>query len=99
MWERAVPNTATSSWLCKLLNVFINNFVRWDNNKDDQKIGDGIVQDTSGDVIFTVKFKAITCRPLEQEVLDGTIQEVGNSGFSVRSGAINCFIGLKVNHF
>ena len=43
-------------------------------------IGDGMVQDTSGDVIFKIQFFAIACCPEENEVLDGKVIEVTTSG-------------------
>ena len=52
----------------------------WDQKESDWKIGDGIVQDTSGDVIFSVTFKAITCTPEVGEVLDGRVIEVTSTG-------------------
>ena len=61
-------------------------------------IGDGIVQDTSGDVIFKVKFRAISCIPEEGEVLDGEVFEVNNVGIQVQSGPIKCFITVNVSY-
>ena len=63
---------------------------------DSKNIGDGMVQDTSGDVIFKVHFKAIACAPEESEVLDGRVIEVGSTGIHVQSGPIKTFISLKV---
>ncbi len=63
----------------------------------DQTIGDGMVQDTSGDVIFRVQFRAITCRPEVNEVLDGKVIEVNSTGIHVQSGPIKTFISMKVN--
>ena len=62
----------------------------------DWKIDDGIIQDTSGDVIFKVAFKAISCMPEIEEVLDGKVVEVTSTGIQVQSGAIKCFISMKV---
>ena len=70
--------------------------IRWDQKDPDWRIGDGVVQDTSGDVIFTVPFKAITCLPEVNEVLDGRVIEVTSSGITVQSGSIKCFVQLKV---
>jgi len=53
------------------------------------------VQDTSGDVIFSVTFKAITCLPEVNEVLDGKVIEVTSTGIQVQSGTIKCFITMK----
>ena len=51
-----------------------------------------MVQDTSGDVIFSVPFKAITCLPEVNEVLDGKVTDVSSSGITVQSGSIKCFV-------
>ena len=56
-------------------------------------IGDGIVQDTSGDVIFKVKFRAICCIPEEGEVLDGEVFEVNNVGIQNNGKTIFTFDG------
>ena len=69
---------------------------RWDQKDPDWRIGDGVVQDTSGDVIFNVPFKAITCMPEVDEVLDGRVIDVSSSGITVQSGSIKCFVQMKV---
>ena len=69
----------------------------WDQKESDWRIGDGIIQDTSGDVIFSVTFKAITCTPEVGEVLDGRVIEVTSTGIQVQSGCIKCFITMKVS--
>ena len=58
-----------------------------------------MVQDTSGDVIFRVQFRAIACRPEVNEVLDGRVLEVTSTGIIVQSGPIKTFISMKVNFF
>ena len=61
----------------------------------DRSVGDGMIQDTSGDVIFRVTFRAISCKPEDQEVLDGKVMEVTSTGINVQSGPIKTFISLK----
>ena len=56
-----------------------------------------MIQDTSGDVIFRVEFMAIACLPQRDEVLDGRIVEVTQTGIQVQSGPIETFIPLKVS--
>ena len=68
----------------------------WDKKEHEWRIGDGVVQDTSGDVIFSVNFRAITCMPEVNEVLDGQVVQVSDSGIHVQSGAFKCFITMKV---
>lgn len=63
----------------------------------DGKIGDGIIQDTSGDVIFKVSFRAIACIPEHDEVLDGKVIEVNSTGIKVQSGPIKTHISMKVS--
>ncbi len=57
-----------------------DNHQSWKEEGRDTKIGDGIIQDTSGDVIFNVQFEAIACRPEKDEVLDGKVVDVTHSG-------------------
>jgi hypothetical protein len=57
-----------------------DNHKSWKEEGRDTKIGDGIIQDTSGDVIFNVQFEAIACRPEKDEVLDGKVVDVTHSG-------------------
>ena len=54
--------------------------VNVNNNSIGSNIGDGMVQDTSGDVIFKIQFNAIACSPEENEVLDGKVIEVTSTG-------------------
>eukprot|EP00352_Strombidinopsis_acuminata_P008328 CAMPEP_0176351230 /NCGR_PEP_ID=MMETSP0126-20121128/10065_1 /TAXON_ID=141414 ORGANISM="Strombidinopsis acuminatum, Strain SPMC142" /NCGR_SAMPLE_ID=MMETSP0126 /ASSEMBLY_ACC=CAM_ASM_000229 /LENGTH=65 /DNA_ID=CAMNT_0017701629 /DNA_START=201 /DNA_END=398 /DNA_ORIENTATION=- len=53
-----------------------------------------MIQDTSGDVIFKVTFKAIACAPIDNEVLDGVVTEVNSTGIYVQSGPIKAFISM-----
>ena len=62
------------------------------------QIEDGVIQDTSGDVIFNVEFMAIACLPQLHEVLDGRIVDVVSTGITVQSGPIETFIPLKVSN-
>merc|ERR1712228_1107682 len=68
-------------------------------SKEDQEkywqIGDGHIQDTTGDVIFKVSFRAIACMPEPDEVLDGKVVEVSHSGIHVQSGPVKTFIPMK----
>ena len=67
-------------------------------NDDRLKIDDGVIQDTSGDVIFKVEFMAIACLPQRDEVLDGRVIEVMATGITVQSGPVKTFISLKVRY-
>lgn len=64
-------------------------------NDERLKIEDGVIQDTSGDVIFKVEFMAIACLPQPDEVLDGKVIDVMATGITVQSGPIKTFISLK----
>jgi len=77
--------------------VFLANHPSWKEEGRDTKIGDGIIQDTSGDVIFNVQFEAIACKPEKDEVLDGKVLDVTSTGIVVQSGPISTFITMKVN--
>ena len=67
-------------------------------NDERLKIEDGVIQDTSGDVIFRVEFMAIACLPERDEVLDGKVIDVMASGIMVQSGPIKTFISLQKDH-
>ena len=84
--------TSFSLCKCQTLQITLLLKYRWDQEDAKWSIGDGVVQDTSGDVIFTVPFKAITCLPEVNEVLDGKVIEVTGSGITVQSGSIKCFV-------
>ena len=42
-----------------------------------------MVQDTTGDVIFNVRFDVIAFKPSQSEILDGIVQTVNNDGIEV----------------
>ena len=54
------------------------------------------MQDTTGDVIYKVKFKAIVFRPFRGEVLDGEVIEITDNGFMIESGPLKSFISYLV---
>ena len=62
-----------------------------------EDISDGRIQDTSGDVIYKVKFKALVFRPFKDEVLDGEVIEITDNGFMIESGPIKSFISTMVS--
>eukprot|EP00347_Sterkiella_histriomuscorum_P009126 403342420 len=57
-----------------------------------QDISDGRIQDTTGDVIYKVKFKALVFRPFRGEVLDGEVIDITDNGFMIESGPLKSFI-------
>jgi len=61
-----------------------------------EEISDGRVQDTTGDVIYKVKFKALVFRPFRGEVLDGEVIEINDNGFMIESGPLKSFISYLV---
>ena len=54
------------------------------------------MQDTTGDVIYKVKFNAIVFRPFRGEVLDGEVIEITDNGFMIESGPLKSFISYLV---
>ena len=58
-----------------------------------EETSDGRIQDTSGEVLYRVKFKALVMKPFEGEVLDGVVSEVNSNGFMVQSGPLVSFVG------
>merc|ERR1712070_1013930 len=59
------------------------------NSQDDLE---GVVQDTTGDVIFNVRFDVIAFKPDKNEILDGVVDSVDNQGIVVYSGPIKSYI-------
>jgi DNA-directed RNA polymerase II subunit RPB7 len=60
------------------------------------EISDGKIQDTSGEVIYKVKFKALVFRPFRGEILDGIVSEVSSNGILIESGPLKSFITKDV---
>ena len=58
---------------------------------------DGRIQDTSGEVIYRVFFKALVMKPFKGEVLDGVIMDVSDNGIMIQSGPLESFISLIVS--
>ena len=52
----------------------------------------GVIQDTTGDVIFEVMVDIIAFKPHENEILDGVVHSVSKEGIEVKSGPIRCLI-------
>ena len=44
---------------------------------------DGRIQDTSGEVIYRVFFKALVMKPFKGEVLDGVVMDVSDNGIMI----------------
>ena len=55
-------------------------------------ISDGRIQDTSGEVIYKVKFNALVFRPFKGEILDGIVTDVHSDGFHLQSGPLKSFV-------
>lgn len=53
---------------------------------------DGKILDTSGDVLFNVRYRAVVMKPFPGEVIDGVIQDVDKYGVHVEVGPIKVFI-------
>ena len=61
-----------------------------------EEIGDGIVKDGTGDVLFDVKYQAVVFRPFKGEVLDGVVTEVNEHIIHVNVGPLEGSISDKV---
>ena len=55
-------------------------------------IPNGMIMDTSGNILFNVSFKAIVMKPFEGEVCDGVIESVTKYGIIVSVCPIKSFI-------
>uniref|UniRef100_A0A7S3CKY1 DNA-directed RNA polymerase II subunit RPB7 n=1 Tax=Strombidium rassoulzadegani TaxID=1082188 RepID=A0A7S3CKY1_9SPIT len=53
---------------------------------------EGVVQDTTGDVVFNARFDIIALKPNKNEVLDGKVMSITDNGIEVFSGPIKSFI-------
>jgi DNA-directed RNA polymerase II subunit RPB7 len=52
----------------------------------------GKILDTSGDVLFSIRYKAVIMKPFVGEVVDGVIEKVDQYGIHVNVGPIKVFI-------
>ena len=52
----------------------------------------GKILDTSGDVLFSVRYRAVVMKPFPGEVVDGVIEKVERYGIHVLVGPIRVFI-------
>ena len=53
-----------------------------------EDISDGRIQDTTGEIIYKVKFQALVFRPIQGEILDGIVKYVTNECFMIESGPL-----------
>ena len=60
-------------------------------------ISDGRIQDTSGEVIYKVRFTAVVFKPFKGEILDGVVTHVDSNGFMLESGPLKSFVSTMVN--
>lgn len=58
-------------------------------------VSQGIVDAASGYAHFTVKFKAIVCKPFKGEVLDAVVTLVTQNGFFAEAGPVQIFVSHK----
>lgn len=56
------------------------------------EIGNGKIDDTIGFATVPVKFKAVVCKPVKNEVVDAVVDEVTKLGFFAKVGAVNIFV-------
>ena len=62
-----------------------------------EDLGDGIVKDGTGDVLFDVKYQAVIFRPFKNEVLDGVVTALDKDLIHINVGPLDGAISLKVN--
>ena len=63
-----------------------------------EEISTGKILDTSGDVLFNMKYRAVVLKPFVNEVLDGVVEKVDKWGVTVTVGPILFFISNKNFH-
>ena len=66
---------------------FIIDIWKYHMEQDDLE---GVVQDTTGNVVFNVRFDIIAFKPEESEILDGIVTKIhgDGSGFDIQSGPL-----------
>ena len=62
-----------------------------------EDISDGRIQDTTGEIIYKVKFQALVFRPIQDEILDGIVKFVTNECFMIESGPLEAFVSFNVS--
>lgn len=62
------------------------------------EIGKGKILDTTGEVIFNVKYKAVVMKPILNEIIDGVVEKVESYGINVTAGVLKK-IFISKNHF
>lgn len=60
-----------------------------------EKIGEGKVQDTSGDVLFPLLYKALVFMPYKGEVVDAIVHQVMEVGFTATLGPMSMFVASQ----
>lgn len=53
-----------------------------------EELGDGLVKDGTGDVLFDIKYQAVVFKPFKGEVLDGVVTEVKENVVHVNVGPL-----------
>mmetsp|Transcript_28395 Transcript_28395/g.71314 ORF Transcript_28395/g.71314 Transcript_28395/m.71314 type:complete len:137 (-) Transcript_28395:1032-1442(-) len=57
-----------------------------------EDIGKGVIQDSTGFVRFSVRYKAIVFRPFKGEVVDAVVESVNPEGFFCVAGPLRMFV-------
>ena len=56
------------------------------------EIPNGIILDTTGDILFKITYRAVVMKPFEGEVCDGVVEKIDPYGLHVSVGPIKVFI-------
>lgn len=56
------------------------------------KIGEGILQSSTGFATYKITYKAITFKPFKNQILDGIVEQVNKIGIFLNVGPLSCFI-------
>mmetsp|Transcript_42292 Transcript_42292/g.67713 ORF Transcript_42292/g.67713 Transcript_42292/m.67713 type:complete len:166 (-) Transcript_42292:2449-2946(-) len=59
---------------------------------NDSDISRGKIEDSTGQVMYKVKFQAIVFRPFRHEVLDAVVSTALNHGFFCKAGPLQIFV-------
>ena len=56
------------------------------------EIPNGVILDTTGDILFKITYRAVVMKPFEGEVCDGVVEKIDQYGLHVTVGPFKVFI-------
>ena len=62
-----------------------------------ENISDGRIQDTTGEVIYKVRFQALVFKPIKGSIIEGIVKQVTNDGITIETGPLTAMLSYKVS--